>query len=146
MSRLFTIGFTNKSAARFFGLLREAGVREVIDIRLNNRSQLAGFSKSDDLGYFLRAISGIGYRHELSMAPTQEMLDAYKKQGGSWSNYERDFLELMSVRAVGNSITAQELDGACLLCSEHQPTYCHRRLVAEYLKTKLPSLSIAHLV
>jgi uncharacterized protein (DUF488 family) len=143
---LFTIGFTKKSAERFFTLLKEAQVRRVIDVRLNNRSQLAGYSKATDLEYFLRAIAGIEYRHVPELAPTQDLLDAYKKQKGSWSQYEERFLHLVRSRAVENSLDRSKFDMACLLCSEHQPEHCHRRLVAEYLKDKWGDIEIQHLV
>jgi uncharacterized protein (DUF488 family) len=143
---LYTIGFTQKNAQRFFSLLQGAGVKRVIDTRLNNRSQLAGFSKGDDLRYFLSAIGGMGYRHALEMAPTQEMLDRYKKEKGLWSDYVRDFLQLIESRQLAAGVSLGELDGACLLCSEHEPEHCHRRLVAEYLRSHFPAIEIVHLV
>jgi uncharacterized protein (DUF488 family) len=144
--RLYTIGFTQKTAQRFFTLLRSAGVRRVIDTRLNNRSQLAGFSKAEDLPFFLHALDGIEYRHSLEMAPTQEMLDGYKKHRGSWTLYQQQYLQLLKDRALAERITPGELDGACLLCSEHRPDHCHRRLAAEYLKQHHPELEIVHLL
>lgn len=143
---LFTIGFTRKSAERFFTLLKEAQVRRVIDVRLNNRSQLAGFSKVTDLEYFLRAIGGIEYRHLTELAPTQELLDTYKKKKGSWSEYEGGFLELLRRRGVDRSLDRSVFDMACLLCSEHEPRHCHRRLVAEYLKDKWGGVEVRHLL
>lgn len=143
--KLFTIGFTQKKAERFFTLLQHAGVRTVIDTRLNNRSQLAGFSKGEDLPFFLRAIGGIGYRHAPEMAPTQEMLDGYKKAKGSWTVYEREFLRLIEDRALASRVSLEDLDGACLLCSEHEADHCHRRLVAEYLRSHFPQIEIVHL-
>lgn len=133
--RLFTIGFTNKSAETFFTTLRDAGVKRVVDVRLNNRSQLAGFSKKDDLAYFLRAIANIEYVHLPELAPTQEMLDAYKKSKGPWGEYEKEFLLLMKQRRIEKTVSRDVLDGGCLLCSEHEPEHCHRRLVAEYLNS-----------
>ncbi len=144
--RLYTIGFTKKSAERFFTLLKEARVQRVLDIRLNNRSQLAGFSKATDLEYFLREIAGIEYRHVPELAPTQELLDSYKKQKGSWSQYEERFLGLLRSRAVEHSFDRSVFDMGCLLCSEHQPEHCHRRLVAEYLNEKWGDIEIQHLV
>ena len=146
MSRLFTIGFTQKPAERFFRLLTEAGVREVIDTRLNNRSQLAGFSKADDLPFFLRSIGGISYRHAPEMAPTQEMLDRYKKLKGSWAAYEEEFRALLERRKLIDLVSMHDLNEACLLCSEHEPSHCHRRLVAEYLRGFHPELQIVHLL
>jgi uncharacterized protein (DUF488 family) len=143
--KLFTIGFTQKSAAQFFGLLQKAGVRRVLDTRLNNRSQLAGFAKGEDLRYFLAAIAGIGYRYAPEMAPTKDMLDTYKKLKGNWSEYEREYLRLLEQRSVAGAISRQELENACLLCSEHEPTHCHRRLAAEYLRAALGDCQIVHL-
>jgi uncharacterized protein (DUF488 family) len=143
--KLHTIGFTKTSAESFFTRLRNAGVKKVVDVRLNNVSQLAGFAKKEDLRYFLRAIGGIEYVHQPEFAPTQEMLDAYKKQGGKWSDYERRFLALMERRRIEQLVDRAALDGACLLCSEDQPHHCHRRLVAEYLQEKWGDLEISHL-
>lgn len=143
---LFTIGFTQKPASKFFDLLQSVGVRRVIDTRLNNRSQLAGFSKADDLEYFLRAVADIGYSYTPELAPTQEMLDRFKRQKGTWSQYEAEYLRLLHDRGVEQRFSASLLDASCLLCSEHEPTHCHRRLAAEYLQRHIPSISIHHLV
>ena len=143
--KVFTIGFTKTSAESFFLRLHKAGVKKVLDVRLNNVSQLAGFAKKDDLRYFLMAIRGIDYAHKPEFAPTQEMLDAYKKQRGEWADYEKRFLELMEKRGIEQAIAPEALDGVCLLCSEDKPHHCHRRLVAEYLKQKWGDLDIAHL-
>jgi uncharacterized protein (DUF488 family) len=143
--KIFTIGFTKKSAAAFFDSLKDAGVARLIDVRLNNTSQLAGFTKKDDLRYFTRAICGIDYLHLPELAPTQEMLDAYKKQKGDWGPYERSFLDLMRERRIEKAVSPETLDGACLLCSEEKPHQCHRRLVAEYLREKWPDVAIDHL-
>jgi uncharacterized protein (DUF488 family) len=143
--RVFTIGFTKSTAESFFGRLHEAGVKRLLDVRLNNISQLAGFAKRDDLRYFLKVIDGIEYMHEPSLAPTQEMLDAYKKEKGEWIDYEKRFLGLISDRHVENTISPAVIDGACLLCSEARPAQCHRRLVAEYLKLRWGDLEIIHL-
>lgn len=142
---IFTIGFTHKSAAEFFSSLEKAGVKRVIDIRLNNVSQLAAFAKRDDLAYFLQKICGIGYTHRPDLAPTQEMLDAYKKKEIGWDEFERRFMELTEGRHIENTLDDDVLDGACLLCSEHEAASCHRRLVAEYLKNKRPDIRICHL-
>lgn len=143
--RLYTIGFTKKSAEAFFGLLSKAGVRKVIDIRLNNSSQLAGFAKRDDLRFFLKAICGIDYVHMPELAPTAEILDEYRKNGGEWDTYEERFAELMSGRQIEKLLSKEEADRACLLCSEAPPEHCHRRLVAEYLRKKWGDLEIVHL-
>jgi uncharacterized protein (DUF488 family) len=142
--RLFTIGFTKTTAERFFTRLKNAGVRKILDVRLNNVSQLAGFAKRDDLKYFAKAICGIDYQHLPSLAPTDDMLDAYKKKRESWSEYERKFLNLMAQRHIEN-MEREGLDGGCLLCSEDKPHHCHRRLVAEYLKEKWGDVEVNHL-
>jgi len=142
---LYTIGFTQKTAERFFSLLMNARVRTLIDTRLNNRSQLAGFSKAEDLPYFLGVIAGIKYRHMTEMAPTQDMLDRYKKLKGSWAVYEHEFMELLTKRQLATRIGPEELFDACLLCSEHTPDHCHRRLVANYFATLYPQMQIVHL-
>lgn len=143
--KVFTIGFTKTSAESFFGRLQRAGVKRVLDVRLNNVSQLAGFAKKDDLRYFLMAIAGIDYVHEPRLAPTQDMLDAYKKEGGDWSDYERRFLALMVDRHIEATVPRSLVEGACLLCSEDKPKYCHRRLVVEYLQEKWGGIEVVHL-
>jgi uncharacterized protein (DUF488 family) len=142
---IFTIGFTKKPAAVFFNCLKDARVSRLIDVRLNNVSQLAGFTKKNDLSYFAREICGIDYLHLTDLAPTQEMLDAYKKQKGDWGHYERQFLDLISARRIEETLSPAVFDGACLLCSEETPHQCHRRLVAEYLREKWPGVEIDHL-
>ena len=144
--KLFTIGFTKKSAERFFSLLRDSGAKRVADVRLNNVSQLAGFTKKDDLQFFLREICRMDYVHEPLLAPTQELLTAYRKNKGEWCAYERDFLELMKSRQIQTSVSKERIADACLLCSEDRPDKCHRRLVAEYLQHHWPGLEITHLV
>jgi uncharacterized protein (DUF488 family) len=143
--KLFTIGFTKKTAEDFFTRLQRAGVRRVADIRLNNTSQLAGFAKSDDLQYFLKAIANIDYVHIPELCPTQEMLDAFKKSKGSWGDYERDFNRLIEKRRISETVPRALLDGACLLCSEDTPEHCHRRLVAEHLRERWRDVEIVHL-
>ena len=143
--RLFTMGFTQKSARQFFTQLIDAGVRRVVDVRLNNVSQLAGFTKRADLEYFLQQIGQIGYVHLPELAPTQELLDRYKKRRGSWAEYEAEFLQLMARRRIEEQLSPDLLDGGCLLCSESTPDRCHRRLVAEYLREKWSRLEIHHL-
>ena len=85
--KIFTIGFTKKSARTFFMKLRESGAQQVVDVRLNNVSQLAGFAKKDDLQFFLREICHMDYVHVPILAPTAEMLATYKKKKGEWSAY-----------------------------------------------------------
>lgn len=143
--KLFTIGFAKKSAEEFFKKLSLAGIKCLIDIRLNNVSQLAGFTKKGDLEYFLRAIANIKYKHEVSLAPTKDILDAYKKRKIDWKEYERRFFELLEVRTPEKNLCSDDFDYVCLLCSEPKPEKCHRRLVAEYLKRKWNNVEIHHL-
>ena len=143
--RIFTIGFTKKSAETFFSLLSGSGAKRLVDVRLNNVSQLAGFAKKDDLKYFLHAICGMDYVHLPELAPTQAMLDGYKKEKGDWAAYEVQFLDLMKSREVEKSVSKDVLADACLLCSEDKPQHCHRRIVAEYLRDKWGDVEIVHL-
>ncbi|MFZ2448747.1 MAG: DUF488 domain-containing protein [Syntrophobacteraceae bacterium] len=143
---LYTIGFTKKSAEQFFALLSGAGVKRVLDIRLNNVSQLAGFAKRDDLRFFLKAICRADYLHMPDLAPTKEILDRFRKSGNDWPAYEKDFLQLISDRQIEKALTPKTAHRACLLCSEETPGHCHRRLVAEYLADKWGKVEIIHLV
>jgi len=145
MIRLFTIGFTRKSAADFFEGLLKSGVRQVIDTRLNNTSQLSGFAKQSDLAYFLSKIGNISYTHKLSLAPTKEILDAYKKKSISWQEYSNQYLELIQKRQIESSLSLEDLTDSCFLCSEDKPHFCHRRLAAEYLQSQLNNIEIIHL-
>jgi uncharacterized protein (DUF488 family) len=142
--KIFTIGFTKTTARNFFERVKRAGVRRIVDVRLNNVSQLAGFAKRDDLEYFSKTICSADYKHMSALAPTNEMLDDYKKNGGEWSEYEQKFLDLMARRKIEN-LDRATLDGGCLLCSEDQPHHCHRRLVAEYLQRNWGDVDIVHL-
>jgi len=143
--KIYTIGFTKKTAEQFFLRLKKAGVVRLIDIRLNNVSQLAGFAKRDDLRFFLREICGMDYLHLTEFAPTQDILDEYKKNGGDWQVYEQGFLELLASRRVEDTVSKEVIDGGCFLCSEATPEHCHRRLVAEYLRGKWEGVEIQHL-
>lgn len=143
---VFTIGFTRSTAAGFFERLRQAGIRRLVDVRLNNSSQLAGFAKRDDLAYFLRELCGAEYVHEPLLAPTPEMFEAYKKNGGDWSEYERRFLDLMAERRIEERL-GRDLFAVptVLLCSEPTAEHCHRRLVLEYLGEKWGGVEAQHL-
>jgi len=143
---VYTIGFTKKSAEQFFGKLADAGVKRIVDVRLRNTSQMAGFAKKDDLAYFAKAVAGIDYLHLPILAPSDDILDAYRKQKGPWSDYETAFLDLMAKRSIENELSPGDLDGGCLLCSEHEPKFCHRRLVAEYLDERWGKLKVEHLL
>ena len=143
---VYTIGFTKKNAREFFGRLKQAGIRRLVDVRLNNGSQLAGFTKKEDLRFFLEAVCGAEYIHEPLLAPTQALLDDYKKRKGSWEEYEAGFLRLMEERRIEHALSRDLLDRpTVLLCSEPEPDCCHRRLVAEYLRGKWGDLAIIHL-
>lgn len=143
--KLLTIGFTKKSAETFFTRLQAAGVRRLVDVRLNNVSQLAGFAKKNDLAYFTRSICKIDYVHVPTLAPTKDILDAYKKHKGDWNLYEQHFLSLMQSRKIEDTTPPELMDGACLLCSEDKPHHCHRRLVAEYLRDHWGNVNIEHI-
>jgi len=143
--KIFTIGFTKKSAEQFFHKLKQPGLFRLVDARLNNVSQLAGFTKKNDLNYFVREICEIDYIHLPELAPTQDILDAFKKNGGDWATYEEQFIALMTARHIESRIDKNLLAGGCLLCSESTPEHCHRRLVAEYLKEKWGDVEIQHL-
>lgn len=143
--RLFTIGFTKKSAEEFFTRLQKAGVQRVVDVRLNNTSQIAGFAKARDLKYFLRAIAGIDYVYIPEFAPTQDIVDDFKKRKGSWAEYEDKFADLMAKRRMADTARNGLRENDCLLCSEHTPEHCHRRLVAEHLQGQLGNIEVVHL-
>lgn len=129
-----TIGFTKSSAQHFFERLSTAGVRRLVDVRLNNVSQLAGFAKEKDLAYFLDAICGINYEHEVRLAPTQELLKAYRSGEVEWSEYEMEFRNLMLERDIPAVVERRPYEmKTALLCSEAEPERCHRRLVADLL-------------
>lgn len=142
--KILTIGFTKKTAEQFFEALKLSGAKKLIDVRLNNVSQLAGFSKRDDLRYFLEKICNIEYIHSDRLAPTQKMLDEYRKNHKNWAFYEGEFRALMRQRKI-EQLPAKMFDGACMLCSEHTADRCHRRLVAEHLAEHWGNLTVKHL-
>ena len=142
---IFTIGFTKKTAEQFFTMIQQPELLRVIDVRLNNVSQLAGFAKRDDLRYFLKTICQIDYVHRPELAPSQDILDEYKKHKGSWEDYERQFRKLLSERNIDQVTPKELIDGACLLCSEALSSHCHRRLVAEYFRDNWSDVEIRHL-
>jgi len=142
--KIFTIGFTKTTAERFFTRLKKSEAKKIVDVRLNNVSQLSGFAKRDDLRYFANEICKIEYVHIPKLAPTKDILDKFKKNGCDWPEYERKFLKLMQERRI-EDIDRELLNGGCLLCSEDKPHHCHRRLVAEYLKQRWGNVEIFHL-
>ncbi len=143
---IYSIGFTQKSASQFFGTLKGHGIERLLDVRLNNTSQLAAFAKQADLAYFLREICGAAYEHEPLLAPKQEMLDAYKKRKGGWDTYEEAFLALMRARKIEAVLDKESFARkTVLLCSEPTAEHCHRRLVLEYLQRRWEDVEIHHL-
>ncbi len=158
--KAFTIGFTKKSASEFFELLRESGAERLVDVRLNNTSQLAGFARGgkDNLAYLLQEICRMDYIHVPDLAPTKELLDAYRKGECDWASYEREFVALLNDRRIfaeGLKPTERRrivkrlkatIENSCLLCSEHEPDHCHRRLVVEYFQRQWGDMEIEHLV
>lgn len=144
---IFTIGFTQTTAEDFFGRLKSRRIERLLDVRLNNRSQLAGFAKRDDLAYFLRELVGARYEHAPRLAPSQEILDAYKKRKDMpWQEYEERFLELMRERRIEAELRPAEFEQrTVLLCSEATPEHCHRRLVVEHLAEHWPNVTVVHL-
>jgi len=143
--KLYTIGFTKRKAKDFFGKLRQVGIHKIIDVRLNNVSQLAGFAKRDDLKFFLKELCHCEYNHRPDFAPTKKILDDYKKKKIDWDEYVVLFNKLIKERRIESKISLDELNNSCFLCSEPTAEKCHRRLVAEYLQDKLGSIEIIHL-
>lgn len=142
----YTIGFTQKSAKTFFEHINDAEIKTVIDVRLNNVSQLSGFAKKNDLKYFLEILCDANYLHIPDFAPTKEMLNAYKKKEITWHSYEDKFINLISRRNVERIIEPKLIKDSCFLCSEHEPHFCHRRLLVDYLNEQLNlNLKIRHL-
>lgn len=143
---IHTIGCSKKSAAAFFDKLKEAGIQRVIDVRLRNTSHLVGFAKRDDLEFFLRRIADIDYIHTPELAPTETLLDDYLKRRIDWPTYEHRFNKIMRERRIENTVAPDELEDACLLCSEPMPDKCHRRLVAGYLRQAWGNVRIKHIL
>lgn len=140
--KVSTIGFTEKKAERFFSLIKLSDSRRLLDVRLNNVSQLSGFAKKDDLKYFLSELCGVDYFHLPELAPTKAILQPYQRKEISWEQYADKFLNLMSQRNIERSLSRELLQDSCLLCSEHLPHRCHRRLVIEYLQAQWPEISL----
>ncbi len=146
MIKLFTIGFTGKSAETFFNLLVSRKVEKIVDTRINNVSQLSGFAKGSDLKFFSNKIASISYEHKIDLAPTKELLSKYREKKLSWQDYEIEYLNLLDTRKIAQKVNIDELHQNCLLCSEHIPEKCHRRLLAEYLKHVRNDIEIIHLI
>lgn len=144
---IYTIGFTSRSAREFFTIIKEAGISRLLDIRLKNKSQLAGFSKYPDVSYFLEALCSCAYEHDVELAPTKDMLDQYRKDH-VWNRYETEFQALLACRH--DSISARYSEDyftkpTVLLCSEPTPRHCHRRLVAEFFASRYKDVRIVHI-
>jgi uncharacterized protein (DUF488 family) len=146
MIKLYTIGFTGKSAEKFFNLLKTSDVKKIVDTRINNVSQLSGFAKGADLKFFAKEIGNISYEHNVDFAPTKELLSRYRNKKISWQEYEVEYLNLLDMRKIVQKIDIEKLHENCLLCSEHTPEKCHRRLLAEYLKNVKSNVEIIHLI
>ena len=146
MIKLYTIGFTGKSAEKFFDLLINNKIEKIVDTRINNVSQLSGFAKGSDLKFFSSKIGNISYEHKIDLAPTKELLSKYREKKLSWQNYEIEYLNLLDIRKIAQKVNIDDLHQNCLLCSEHTPEKCHRRLLAEYLKHVRNDIEIIHLV
>ncbi len=143
---LYTIGFTKKTARSFFETLQHSRAKRLVDVRLNNASQLAGFAKRDDLEYFLKQLCHMDYVHLPDLlAPTPDLLQSYRKKDLAWAEYETRFLALIKDRRIQDRLSPGLLDNACLLCSEDKPDRCHRRLIVEYLNNHWGNLEIVHL-
>jgi len=146
MIKLYTIGFTGKPAEKFFGLLKNAGIKKIVDTRINNVSQLAGFAKGPDLKFFVKEIGNMAYEHNIDLAPTKELLSRYRDKEMTWEEYEVQYLNLLDMRKIAQKLDLGKLHENCLLCSEHTPEKCHRRLLAEYLKHVKNEIEIIHLL
>ena len=143
---VYTIGFTKRTASDFFAALRGAGIQRLLDVRLNNASQLAGFTKRDDLAFFLRQLCGADYVHDTRLSPTPELLDDYRKRRIGWPEYERRFRALMAERQPEKLLDRGRFAApTVLLCSETTADRCHRRLALEHLQQHWDDLQIVHL-
>ena len=147
MRKIFTIGFTKKTAEEFFTCLENNHVEKIVDVRLFNKSQLLGFTKYPDIEYFLRNLCNINYVHDLQFAPSKRILEAYQKKYIDWQGYERAFSELMTTNNIDDYILKNyaDADNICLMCTEVSPENCHRRLVAEKIRDVLGDVEIIHL-
>ena len=145
-TKAYTIGFTGKTAQDFFGLLKRNGIQRLLDVRLNNTSQLSGFTKKHDLSYFVSELVGAEYVHEPLLAPTSDILKSYQNRDFDWDEYTRRFLVLMRDRSIEQRIPRLLFDRpTVLLCSEPTAERCHRRLVVEYLARAWGDLEAVHL-
>jgi uncharacterized protein (DUF488 family) len=146
MNKIFTIGFTEKSAEKFFSLIEENNIKRLIDVRLNNVSQLSAFAKKDDLKYFLRKILSCDYIHRPDLAPTEKILKNYKTKVINWEIYTDEYINLLNSRNIMSYLKEDEILNSVFLCSECQPKYCHRQLLVEYLHKQWDNFEIIHLI
>jgi len=145
--RIYTIGFTKKSANEFFNLIKKNDIQLLIDIRIHPQGQLAGFAKQEDLPYFLEELSNhCHYEHNPLLAPTKELLKKYR-ENKDWPLYEKAFMKLMDERQVPQILNKSVFENQriCLLCSEASPENCHRRLVAEKLASSWQNVEVIHI-
>ncbi|MDV3427080.1 MAG: DUF488 domain-containing protein [Bacillota bacterium] len=142
---IYTIGFSKRNAEEFFEALKENKIKTLIDIRLNNKSQLAGFTKRSDIEYLLKQIAGIKYAYFPEFAPTKEILDKYRDSKITWDEYENKYNQLLKERKPLFNVNKEIFQDSCLLCSEFLPDKCHRRLAAEYIKNYYDDITIIHL-
>lgn len=145
MIKVYTIGFTQKNAKEFFNLLVSNSVKSLVDTRISNNSQLAGFAKSEDLAFFSQKIGNMHYSHNIDLAPTKDLLTKFRKKEISWDDYEIEYLNLLDIRKISSKINYEDLNDSCFLCSEHTPEHCHRRLLVEYLQKVDSNIEIKHL-
>ena len=147
MITLYTIGFTKKSAEQFFNLLRNNGVKQLVDVRISNSSQLAGFAKGKDLEYFTNEICHIPYKHIVDFAPTKQLLDQWHKHEVTWPEYTEIYTNILKSREIIKKYGVKSFDNTCFLCSEDTPEQCHRRLLAEYMQEhSKEKVCIVHLI
>jgi len=143
--QLFTIGFTGKSAEDFFGKIKQANVKKIIDTRLWATSQLAAFARKKDLPFFLKQLCDVAYEYSEICAPTQDILKAYKEEKITWAEYECEYKALINTRDLEEHFRPQDMEGACLLCACKDESKCHRRLLAEFFQEKWPNVQVTHL-
>lgn len=147
MIKLYTIGFTKKSAEYFFNLLRNNGVKRLVDVRISNSSQLAGFAKGKDLEFFVKEICHIPYQHIVDFAPSKDLLDRWHNEKVTWDEYEKIYIKMLQDREIIRKFGVTTFDGACFLCSEDTPEQCHRRLLVEFMKKNCTEkVEIIHLI
>lgn len=147
MNRVFTVGFTEKSAEHFFGLIKSNSINVLFDTRINNVSQLAGFAKNKDLSFFLKELCGTEYIWEPKFAPTKDMLSQYRSKEMEWGEYELRYKDLICKRNVEACYPTDLFIQSCLLCSEHLPHHCHRKILVDYLNEKWEKkMEVVHLL